>query len=275
MELMRGRAREIVAALSTGEPSSDEVFTAFAELDALPPAIVREVLGGWVGSAPVPEGLDDALRAHGLPPTPLRLRRVAAVKDADILDLGEIAEEQLRLAGKSWDGLDLAAEERLDGELEGSFAGTLEHHVFAAADAPAGGAGAGAGALYDVLLYAGDAGAVFRAGTTELVGLIADGRVEMADRRARAAIQEMLEPPPVETVLATPVETPAEPAAEEPVVRKTRAAAPKKKKAASAAKPKKKTAAVAAAAAKPKKTAAKKKTTTAKTTAKRKKATET
>jgi hypothetical protein len=108
------------------------------------------------------------------------------VKDADVLDLGAVAEEQLRLAGKSWDGVDLPPEERLDGELEGSFAGTLEHRVLADAERP------GDLPMFDVLLFAGDAGVVFRAGTVDRVGFVADGRVEMADRRARAAVQEAL-----------------------------------------------------------------------------------
>src|SRR5439155_8197782 len=96
------------------------------------------------------------------------------------------AEEQLRIAGKSWDGLDLAPEERLDEEVDGNFAGTLERRVLAStvegSEVP----------LFDVLLFAGDAGVVFRAGTPEIVALIAYGRVEMRDVRTRTAIEDAL-----------------------------------------------------------------------------------
>src|SRR5690606_31951985 len=113
---------------------------------------------------------------------PLRLRTAAVVKDADVLDLGPVAEEQLRLSGKSYDGVDLEPEERLDGEREDSFAGTLEHRSFLDEDTGE--------RCFDVLLFAGDSGVVFRAGTTEQVGAVAYGIVEMSDRRARAALQE-------------------------------------------------------------------------------------
>lgn len=177
------RAHAIVASLD--RLSSEEVFAAFEDLDALPTDVVRAALAPKVGPAPDPELLDDATRrAHGFPLRPLRLRTVAAVKDADIFDFGDVAEEQLRLAGKSWDGRDLAAEERLDGEIEGTFAGTLVRCVLADASSST--------PLFDVLLYAGNAGSIFRAGTTELVGAVADGTVEMKDRRARLAIQDAL-----------------------------------------------------------------------------------
>jgi hypothetical protein len=110
------------------------------------------------------------------------LRTLAVVRDADVLDLGPIADEQLRLAGISWDGLDRATEDRLDGEIEDSFAGTLEHRVLGEANTP----------LFDVLRYAGDSGIIFATGTTKALGTIGDGRVQMAERRARDAIQAAL-----------------------------------------------------------------------------------
>lgn len=182
------RARAIVDSLD--RLSSEEVFAAFEELDQLPSDVVRAALEGSTGPAPDPEQLDDATRrAHGFPARPLRLRTVAVTKDADIFDLGPVAEAQLRLAGKAYDGRDLEPEQRLDGEMEDSFAGTLEHHVLVDAEQP------GAVPVFDVLLYAGDAGTVFRAGTTDIVGAIAYGVVEMKDRRARIAVQEALERP--------------------------------------------------------------------------------
>ncbi|HVH46648.1 MAG TPA: hypothetical protein VM925_30110 [Labilithrix sp.] len=211
-----GEVAERAAAIVESLPklSGEEVFAAFEELDQLPSEVVRDALATSTGPAPDPEQLDDATRrAHGFPPRPLRLRTLAVVNDADIFDLGSVAEEQLRLAGKAWDGADLSAEERLDGESEGSFAGTLAHRVLADADA------AGVVPLFDVLLYAEDAGSIFRAGTTDLVGAIAYGIVEMKDKRARVAIQEALaipfeepsvfEPEPVEIEGAISAPAPA------------------------------------------------------------------
>lgn len=195
------RARAIIDSLD--KLSSEEVFAAFEELDQLPSDVVRAALEGSTGPAPDPDRLDDATRrAHGFPARPLRLRTVAVTKDADIFDLGPVAEQQLRLAGKAYDGRDLEPEERLDGETEDSFAGTLEHRVLVDADQP------DAIPVFEVLLYAGDAGTVFRAGTTDIVGAIAYGVVEMKDRRARVAVQEALarpfEPEPPLSVLEQP-----------------------------------------------------------------------
>ena len=183
-------ARDIVDALRSGEPGSEEIFEAFAQLDALPPDEVREALASWVGSPREGEHVDDATRrARGLPLLPLRLHTVSVAKDADVLDQGAVAEDQLRLAGRTWDGADMTAEERLDGEIEGSFAGTVERRVLAVRAEPS------KPPLFDVVLFAEGAGAVFAAGTTTMIGLIADGKVEMRDRRARAAIEEALSAP--------------------------------------------------------------------------------
>ena len=249
---VRARAREIVAQLRRNEADSDKVFTAFEELDALPVDVVKDALAAWAGPAPELDALDDATRrAHGFPPRPMWLRTLAVVTDADVLDLGPVAEEQLRLAGKSWDGLDLAPEERLDGEMEGSFAGTLEHRVL----------GEGDGAMFDVLRYAGDAGIVFRAGTVEPLGMIADGRVEIADRRARAAIEQALAADASAPEAEVEAEASPEPTRKKPAPKKKTAAAAAKKKTSAA--PKKKTAA-----APKKKASAAKKKASAKMTAK-------
>lgn len=176
-------AQAIVEKLGAGLASSEEVFAAFAELDALPPEVVRKAMDAWVGPAPDPERLDDATRrAHGLPPRRLVLKTHAIARDADLFDLGPIAEAQLALAGKSWDGLDLPAEERLDGEVEGSFAGTLVRRVLGDGHTP----------RYDVLTFADGAGVVFRADTTDVLAFIADGRVETRDRQLREAVEASL-----------------------------------------------------------------------------------
>jgi hypothetical protein len=184
------RAKRIVAALSGGLATSEEVFEAFAALDSLDSKAVIEALRPWTGEASDPESLDDELRrAHGFPPRRPRLRTRSIVRDADVLDLGDVAEEQLRLAGKSYDGRDLLAEERLDGEVEGSFAGTLEVHTLVDEGAPD---DARDVPRFEVYFFAGDAGAIFRAGTTEIVGGISYGAVEMKDRVLREAITAAL-----------------------------------------------------------------------------------
>jgi hypothetical protein len=218
MKGARGRklADAIVSRLRAGPETSDEVFIAFAELDALPEEVVRDALEPWLGSAPDAELLDDVTRAaHGFPPRKLRLRTLAIVKDADVLFLGSVAEDQLRAAGRSWDGLDLEPEERLDEETEHSFAGTLEHRTLAAVDDTAG------TPLFEVLRFLGDSGVVFRAGTAVPIGYIADGRVEVIDARIRAALEEALRDEPLEPVATTPK-------------KKARARAPKKTSAAKA-----------------------------------------
>ena len=205
------RARAVVASLRAGEPSSAEVFEAFWQLDELPLDAVRDALEPWTGPLPDPDQLDPATRlAHGLPPPSLRLRTLSTTRDADVLDLGVVAEEQLRIAGTSWDGVDRPAEERLDDEVEGSFAGTLERRVVADANTPD-------EPLYDVLRFAEDSGIVFAAGTTTVVALIAYGKVELRDQRTRIAL---------ETALAGPEAVNAEPTADAPRPPKKRA--PKK-----------------------------------------------
>lgn len=193
------RASAVVAALGN-EPSAEKVFEAFEELDELAPEVVRQELAAWLGPSSDPEALDDATRrAHKMPPRALRLAIVSVTRDADLFDLGDVAEEQLRLTGKAWDGQDLAPEERLDGEIEGSFAGSLEHRVLADASDKA------ARPLYDLVLHDGGNGIVFHAGTTRVAAMLADGVVETRDARARAALAENL--------ATTPGAASAEPAA--------------------------------------------------------------
>jgi hypothetical protein len=180
------RAAAILERLRSSDSGSADVFEAFGDLDALPADVVHEALGAWLGPQPDLGRMDNATRlVQGLPLRPLRLRTIAITTDADVLDLGPVAEEQLRIAGKTWDGVDLAPEERLDGELQGSFAGTLVRRVLADEDAPT-------IALFDVLTFAEDSGLVFEAGTTRQLALITYGKVEMRDARTRSAIEDAL-----------------------------------------------------------------------------------
>ncbi|HEY8072576.1 MAG TPA: hypothetical protein VIF62_00660 [Labilithrix sp.] len=173
----RAHADALVEKLRAADVGPSEIADVFWELDFLPADVVRAALVSWLG-------------AQSEPPVvgPRRLVTLASVRDADVLDLGRVAEEQLRIAGTSWDGLDLEPEERLDGEREDSFAGTLEHRVLADAETNA--------PVYDVLLYAEQAGVVFEAGTTNLVARIADGHIEARDPAVRAALEPTLAPEP-------------------------------------------------------------------------------
>jgi hypothetical protein len=88
------------------------------------------------------------------------------------IDLSETARQQLIMYGESCDGRWLPAEERLEGE----------HALYglgrwAAVDA-------GGGAAFDLWLSNVDCGAVFRAGSTELVGLIVQGGFACTDLAA-------------------------------------------------------------------------------------------
>ena len=174
------RAKAIVAQLSAGTASAEDVFAAFEELDHMPADVVRTAFEPWTGPAPDLERLDDAVRrAHRLPLRTPRLRILSSMRDADILDLGEVAESQIRAAGKTWDGLDLDAFDRLDGERAESFAGSLERRVLGeVGDKP----------LYDAILFNHGA-VVFRAGTTHVAAVVADQRVESTDRAARPALE--------------------------------------------------------------------------------------
>lgn len=201
------RAEQIVARLRDASETADELFDAFQELDTLPADVVREAFESWLGPQPMP------------PPRP-RLVILAETRDADVLDLGPIAESQLRVAGRTWDGVDREPEERLDGELEDSFAGTLEHLVL--------GEPTEHRPRFDVVRFFGDTGVVFRAGTLECLGFIADGRVDIVDKDLRETLTEALQPKP--------------PAKKKTATRATRAKAAPKKKTAAAPKKKKTTA---------------------------------
>ena len=186
------RASKLVASLGHGLASADEVFATFEELDGLPTEVVRDALVALTGEAPSLDRLDNATRiALGMPPKPMVLRPIAIVRDADVLDLGRLAEAQLRIAGETWDGVDRSAEDRLDGESEGSFAGSLERVVLAVVP-ESGKAPDVRRPMFDVFLFEKDAGAIFKSGTTERVGAIAYGVVELSDRLARAGVQAAL-----------------------------------------------------------------------------------
>lgn len=213
----RTRAEQIVARLREEPETADEVFDAFQELDALPVDVVREAFEGWLGPQPTS------------PPRP-GLVILAETRDADILDLGSVAESQLRVAGRTWDGIDREPEERLDGELEDSFAGSLEHLVL--------GEPSEKRPLFDVVRFFGDTGVVFRAGTLECLGFIADGRVDIVDTDLRETLTDALQPKPPETKAKAKAKakTKAAPKKKATAVKKKTASAKKKKATATATK---------------------------------------
>lgn len=252
------RAAKIVETLGEG-PKSAEVFEAFEELDALSPDVVKDALASWTGPAPDPERLDAPTRkAHGFPPPRLVLRLVRLERPTSVAKMPPLEQEQLRRAGLAWDGLDLPASERLaPSGGEGSFAGSFERRTIVGTEEPA---------SFDVLLYRDGSGTIFRGDSTEVVGAIAYGIVEMADRRPREGLQEAMNQTEAKPLpVAVKVELPEAPVVTivEETTEPTPAKAPKKaasaKKAAAAKKvAAKKVAAEKVAAEKPAKKPAKK-----------------
>ncbi|HEY8091983.1 MAG TPA: hypothetical protein VIF09_29175 [Polyangiaceae bacterium] len=117
-------------------------------------------------------------------PKPMDLYVTATKKPTDAAELSSLEHEQLRIAGKGYDQKDLDAEARLakdDGD-ETSFRGFFE--VRSIADA-------GGNPAYDALLYMVDSGSIYRAGTTEEVGWVAQGGVVLKEKNdaLRLALQ--------------------------------------------------------------------------------------
>jgi hypothetical protein len=236
-----------------------DVYELFAQLDALPPDTVRAALAGTTGPSRPPEELDDDVRrVHRFAPPPLRLTCTRVVLPAAGARLGLTTAEQIERACTTWDGLALPIAARLAEGGAHSLAGAIEHRTLDDLDGMP---------QFDVVVLHGDSGAIFRAGTTDVLGTIAYGKVEARDRRERTALQEALdaEPEPPEP---TPTPTKKRRAAPKVVAPKTKSVAPKKTKSVAP----KKTKSVA-----PKKTKSvaieKKKTTKTKSVALKKKAT--
>ncbi|GAB3824353.1 hypothetical protein ACFPIJ_63245 [Dactylosporangium cerinum] len=102
------------------------------------------------------------------------------VDEREIIDAGglsPIEREQLRAAGRLYDGEDLDAEARLadDDHDEASFRGFCT--LWRVVD--------GAEARFDAWLYQVDSGTIFRAGTTEVVAEVIQFGLECADPEVR------------------------------------------------------------------------------------------
>ncbi len=177
------RARTLVRELA--RPDID-VFELFAQLDALPPDVVRAALAPVTGPSRPPEELDeDVRRAHGFPAPALHLACTHVVKPTVGARLAATTAEQIEKACATWDGLSLPLAARLaEGGGERSFAGNIEHRTLDDVDGMP---------QFDVVLLHGDSGAVFRAGTTDVLATIAYGKVEVRDPRERRALQAALD----------------------------------------------------------------------------------
>jgi hypothetical protein len=147
----------------------------------------------------------EPLRPSEIPeaPEPVVLACTEYFKPASARDLSKIQREQLRFAGKEFDGEDLDAEERLavDGG-ESSFAGLIQFRTIA---------DAGGKPIYDALLFMGDAGIVFETGTTDRVGALSEGELVVGDRALRDALHRVLYAPAPLSVREVPKKKPATP----------------------------------------------------------------
>ena len=107
---------------------------------------------------------------------PLRFVEKRIVTSVD--DLSPVERDQLRAAGKFYDGNDSPAEHRLsDGEHEGSLYNTELWKVRL-----------GDEHVIDAWFYQGDSGTYFRAGTTDDVAMVIQGGLECEDKALRAEL---------------------------------------------------------------------------------------
>jgi hypothetical protein len=229
-EARRGRA--LLAALEHQLPTT-AVDRGLALVDEFPSALLTEAILQYADHSDLPkrlvvEKLRVVAKKHPIvaealagEPEPVDLRCTEFFKPARIDDLTEVQREQLRLAGKAWDGKDLAAEDRLaeDGG-ESSFTGLVQFRTLADMEGKP---------LFDALLYMGDSGSIYKTGTTERIGSVREGTLDIPDRALKEALQLVLYAP-------APMSEP------KPAPKKKRAAKPKPEKPEKPEKPKKKAA---------------------------------
>jgi hypothetical protein len=127
-------------------------------------------------------------RFHCGAPASRPLHAVVLRKPTAPDQLAAIQQQQLLVAGKLYDGKDRPLAERIeaasDGRaVDGSFYGSLEFHQLATADGTP---------TYDVFLYRADSGAIFRAGSLEVVAEVIQGCLECDDGVVRDMLQKAL-----------------------------------------------------------------------------------
>lgn len=232
-EARRGPA--LLAALGHQLPAT-AVDRGLALVEEFPSALLTEAIleyadqAGTIPKRLVMEKLRAVAKKHPIvgealvgEPEPIDLVCTEYFKPRSTGELTEIQREQLRLAGKAWDGMDLPPEERLaeDGG-ESSFTGLIQFRTLAD---PKG------NPRYDALLYMGDSGTIYETGTTERVGQVIQGSLHVPDRLLKEALQLVLyAPAPMSERKATPKKkrAAAKPKAEKPEAPKKKST-PKKK----------------------------------------------
>ena len=183
---MSGRATKIVQSLrdDSAQLSSAQVFEAFAELDQLPQDEVRAALVPLTGPAPDPETLEDSIRiVHGFPLAPKALHCTVRHRPIKADQLALVAREQVVKAGKQWDGVELDVSGRVSDPV---FSEGLEMRTFADARGRS---------VFDVVLHGGEggeSGTIFASGTSNVVGSVAYGNVEMRDRARRLGLTKAI-----------------------------------------------------------------------------------
>lgn len=199
--LPRERLRDVLAASAQRYPVL-AVETALAVLDELDAGDVAHLAlrlngPGW-SRRRVVERLEELAatrpnvraaldhRDGSVPPPRLVCVESRAPRGVD--DLREADADQLAVAGKAWDGLELPADARLEGAgAEASMVESLEIRRLADASGKH---------LYDAILVGGDSGTIFAAGTTDVIASIVQGAVQTTDDALGAALDEVLLPPP-------------------------------------------------------------------------------
>jgi hypothetical protein len=99
---------------------------------------------------------------------------------SSIEELRPIEREQLRMAGKFYDGDDRPAEDRLAGGVHEGDGSLFDTELWKVVD--------GDHHLYDAWFYMGDSGTFFRAGTTEDVAMVIQSGLECEDPEIRSQL---------------------------------------------------------------------------------------
>lgn len=99
---------------------------------------------------------------------------------SSVEELSPMEREQLRTAGKFYDGDDRPPEDRLAGGVQEGDGSLFDTELWKVVD--------GDRHLYDAWLYMGDSGTFFRAGTTEDVAMVIQSALECEDPEIRAQL---------------------------------------------------------------------------------------
>jgi hypothetical protein len=186
-EIKRSLSMNAVLQILAEVPSAEIVTALLAQQEVNSrrwSSLVRELRKLGKKNATIAGALEAALAGE---PPPIELVIASSLRPRSAADLSDVEREQVRIAGKNYDGFDLSAERRLttmDRNDEQSFEGSLEvRHI----------ADASGQVRFDMLLYMIDGGAIFRAGTTESIGGICQGGVELLskDLPLRTALQRV------------------------------------------------------------------------------------